>query len=391
MFRFHSAGESHGPCLTVIVEGVPAGVKISTEEVDAQLARRQVGYGRGGRMRIERDSVEFVGGVRWGRTTGAPVAMLIRNRDWENWREGMSASADHAGSIEALTRVRPGHADFPGALKYARSDARDILERSSARETASRVAAGALAKAALGAFEIGIGSFVESIGSVSCGFDGDFMGSHLAAEVSDVRMADQDVSLLARGEIDRAKATGDTLGGVFVCFAEGLPVGLGSHVAWDRRLDGRIAGAIVSIPAIKGVEFGMGFSAAVAPGSKVHDRIFRGGSSDVRRGGVRRTTNNAGGLEGGMTNGEVLWLKAAMKPIPTLMSPLETVDLLTGEPLKASTERSDTCAVAAASVVGEAMLALELADAFFEKFGGDSLEDASSSFAAYLGRLGSRW
>lgn len=391
MLTFSTAGESHGPCLTVIVEGVPAGIPIDGEAVNADLARRQVGYGRGGRMKIETDRAEFVGGVRWGMSTGAPVAVIIRNRDWENWKEGMSSDPDFYGSIKPLTEARPGHADFAGAMKYGHTDARNILERSSARETAARVAAGAIAKAALSVFEIKIGSWVDSIGDVVCNTVEDFEEAFVKAETSDLRMPDPVAAEKARALIDEAKSAGDTHGGVFLLFAKGLPVGLGSHVGWRERLDGKIAAAIVSIPAIKGVEFGLGFKCAEMPGSKVHDQLYPGTSTDSRRGSVFRRTNNAGGLEGGMTNGETLWLKAAMKPIPTLMSPLSTVDIVSGGPVSASKERSDVCAVAAAAVVGEAMLAVVLADAMFAKFGGDSANEAKANFDSYIEGLGHRW
>lgn len=391
MFTFRTAGESHGPCLTVIVDGVPAGVAITAESVSADLARRQIGYGRGGRMRIETDRAEFVGGVRWGRTTGAPVAMLIKNRDWENWLEGMNASPEFQDSIKPLTEARPGHADFAGAMKYGHTDARNILERSSARETAARVAAGAIAKAALSVFGIKIGSFVDSIGEVSCSPVESLEAGFAEAEKSDLRMPDAEAAERARALIDEARKAGDTLGGVFTVYAMGLPVGLGSHVSWTERLDGRIAGAIASIPAIKGVEFGMGFMAARTSGSRVHDQVYPGGEGDALKGRVRRETNNAGGLEGGITNGEPLVLRAAMKPIPTLMSPLNTVDIVTGKPVSASKERSDVCAVAAAAVVGEAMLAVVLADAFFAKFGGDSATESQWNLEAYINGLGKRW
>lgn len=390
MFSFRTAGESHGPCLTVIVEGVPRGVRLAEEEIAADLARRQIGYGRGGRMAIERDRAELTGGVRWGVATGAPVALLIRNRDWANWEKGMSPHGGDANAIPPLTRVRPGHADLPGALKYGHVDARNILERSSARETAGRVAAGAVAKAFLKLFDIGIGSYVDSIGSVSAICEGTHRSLHESAEASDLRMPDQNAAAKARKLIDEAKAAGDTLGGTFICFAENLPVGLGSHVSGPERLDGRIAGAMISIPAIKGVEFGLGFRAAALPGSQVHDAMLPG-TGGTRNGGVKRPTNNAGGLEGGITNGETLWLRAAMKPIPTLMNPLPTIDLKDGQPVKASTERSDVCAVAAASVVGEAMLAAELARAFLQKFGADNVDDIKRNFDGYLASLEARW
>jgi len=392
VLKFHSAGESHGPRLVVLVENMPAGVPVDAEAINKDLARRQQGYGRGGRMAIEADKVEFVAGVRWGKTTGAPVAMTIENRDWKNWREKMSADLSCAGSAKPLTEVRPGHADFPGALKYDHFDARNILERSSARETASRVAAGALAKALLSFFEIKIGSFVTSVGGIAYEWsEEDLAGLAAVAEVSPLRMADKAAETKAMVLVDEAKAKGDTLGGAFICFALGLPVGLGSHVSWERRLDGKLGQSLLSIPARKGVEFGIGFQCAERPGSMVHDEIVPGGPADARRGGVRRLSNRAGGLEGGMTNGEALWARCAMKPIPTLMSPLKTVDMISGEEVLASKERSDVLAVPAAAVVGEAMMALTLAEVFCDKFGGDSLTELERNLDGYLAGLERRW
>lgn len=391
MFTYRTAGESHGPGLVILLEGLPAGIPLEAADIDKDLARRQRGYGRGGRMAIEADAVEFVAGVRWGRTTGAPAALTIRNRDWANWTEAMSPDRAFEGSAKPLTRVRPGHADLPGVLKYGLTDAREILERSSARETASRVAAGAVAKQLLALFDIRIGSIVTSIGSISYLPDGSWWELFERAESSPLRMADAEAERSAMAAVDQARAEGDTLGGTFLCFATGLPVGLGSHVSAEERLDGKIAQAIVSIPAIKGVEIGIGFEAARLPGSRVHDEIEPGGPGDSRRGNVRRATNRAGGLEGGITNGEPVWVRAAMKPIPTLMKPLRTVDLATGAPGTASTERSDVCAVPAAAVVGEAMLALVLARAFLEKFGGDSVGEVERNFTAYLDALERRW
>ncbi|MBI5017419.1 MAG: chorismate synthase [Deltaproteobacteria bacterium] len=392
--RYRTAGESHGPLLAALVEGLPAGLEVEAERIDRELARRQRGYGRGGRMAIEADRVEILSGVRWGRTTGAPVLLAVRNRDWENWRRGLSPEPADRGAIEAVRRVRPGHADLPGVLKYDLDDARDVLERASARETAARVAAGALARHLLGELGVGLGSFVDGVGDVVWdGADGtwDLPALHEQAEQGALRFPDPTVDARGRAAVDEARGQGDTLGGTFVCFATGLPVGLGTHAAWDKRLDGRIGRAFLSIPAIKGVEVGFGFRAARLPGSRAHDEILPGGPGDGRRGGVHRETNRAGGLEGGMTNGEDLWVRAAMKPIPTLMRPLRTVDLSTGEPTSASTERSDVCAVPAASVVGEAALALEAAGALVEKFGGDNLADLRAGFEAYLDRLDRRW
>lgn len=396
LLRYRTAGESHGPVLTALLEGIPAGLLIDRSRIDAELARRQKGYGRGGRMAIETDRAEILAGVRWGKTTGAPVVLGIRNRDWENWREGMSPDPDHAGSIPPVTQVRPGHADLPGALKYGLADAREVLERSSARETAARVAAGAVTKLLLELFDIRIGSFVTSVGSVHTPLAwsegiADWWGLHDLAEGRVLRIPEPEVDRRAALLVDQAREEGDSLGGTFVCFATGVPLGLGSHVSWEERLDGRLGRAFFSIPAIKGVEVGIGFGAAELPGSRVHDEIFPGSDEDRRRGRVRRETNRAGGMEGGITNGEVVWVKAAMKPIPTLMKPLRTIDLATGLPVLASRERSDVCAVPAASVVGEAALALELASALLEKLGGDCLEELRTRYTAHLDRVCARW
>lgn len=389
--EYRTAGESHGPLLAAVVEGLPAGVPVDPEAIDRDLGRRQGGYGRGGRMAIERDRVEILAGVRWGRSTGAPVLLAVRNRDWENWRDGMSPLAEHRGAIPPLTHARPGHADLAGVLQRDLGDARDVLERASARETAARVAAGAVAKSLLAEFGIRVGSFVSSVGSVEAPWTDDFPAHHARAEEARLRMPDTDADARAVNLVDEAKGRGDTLGGTFVCFATGVPVGLGTHAVWAERLDARLGSAFLSVPAIKGVEIGSGFEGARLPGSQVHDEVLPGGPGDGRRGGVRRATNRAGGVEGGITNGEVLWVGAAMKPIPTLMRPLRTVDLATGEPVSASRERSDVCAVPAASVVGEAVLALEIARALLGKFGGDCLGDATQAFEAYLDRINRRW
>lgn len=364
---------------------------MSEEQINTDLARRQRGYGRGGRMAIETDRVEINGGVRWGKTTGAPIALTIRNKDWDNWREAMSSDPAHRGKVEPVTAVRPGHADLSGVLKYSLDDARDVLERSSARETAGRVAAGAVAKAILKFFDIRIGSFVDRIGKVASAHSDEWELMHHNAEASEVRMPDETSQEAAKHHIDAIRQEGDTVGGAFICFAIGAPVGLGSHVTWESRLEARVGRAMLSIPAIKGVEIGIGFKVAEEPGSKVHDEIERADLDESRRGGYRRRTNRAGGFEGGMTNGEPVWVRAAMKPIPTLMKPLATVDLKTGKAVDASRERSDVCAVPAASVVGEAMLALELAAAMQEKFGADSVGEMERNMAAYLEELSRRW
>lgn len=388
---YRTAGESHGPTLAALVEGLPAGVPVDPGAIDRDLARRQQGYGRGGRMAIEADRAEILAGVRWGRTTGAPVLLAVRNRDWENWGAAMSPLAEHQGAIAPTTQARPGHADLAGCFQRGLSDARDVLERASARETAARVAAGALAKALLHEVGIQVGSFVTSVGPVECPWGGDFPLLHARAEDASLRMPDPEANARAAARVDQAREAGDTLGGTFVCFATGVPVGLGTHTAWADRLDGRLGLAFLSIPAIKGVEVGLGFDAARRPGSEVHDEVLPGGPGDGRRGGVRRATNRAGGVEGGITNGEELWVRAAMKPIPTLMRPLRTVDLATGRPVLASKERSDVCAVPAASVVGEAALAFEVARALLEKFGGDCLADLAQGLEAYLDRINRRW
>ncbi|MEW6488954.1 MAG: chorismate synthase [Thermodesulfobacteriota bacterium] len=388
---YRTAGESHGPLLAAVVEGLPAGVPVEPSAIDRDLVRRQQGYGRGGRMAIEADRAEILAGVRWGRTTGAPVLLTVRNRDWENWGAALSPLAEHRGAIPPTTEARPGHADLAGCLQRDLSDARDVLERASARETAARVAAGALAKALLHEVGIEVGSFVTSVGPVSCPWEGDLPFLHARAEAASLRMPDPDANARAEARVDEAREGGDTLGGTFVCFATGVPVGLGTHAVWADRLDGRLGQALLSIPAIKGVEVGLGFEAARLPGSQVHDEVLPGGPGDGRRGGVRRSTNRAGGLEGGITNGQELWVRAAMKPIPTLMRPLRTVDLATGRPVLASKERSDVCAVPAASVVGEAALALEVARALLEKFGGDCLADLVQGLDAYLERINRRW
>lgn len=394
-FRFTTAGESHGRGLVTMVEGVPAGVPVNAAtDIDPDLRRRQGGYGRGGRMAIEKDTAEFMAGVRLGETTGAPVALVVWNRDWQNWQVAMAHEAPAADASERdLRRVhlpRPGHADLVGVLKYDRDDARDILERASARETTARVAAGAIAKRLLAEFGIRIGSHIVSLGDVQAQRP-DPMPDDINAvsDASPLRTLDADAEARMIQAVDAAKEAGDTLGGVFEVVATGLPVGLGSHVAWDRKLDGRIAGAMMSIQAMKGVEIGMGFDAARRRGSEVHDELATDASMR-RTGGYRRTRNNAGGLEGGITTGAPLVVRVAMKPLSTLMQPLKSVDLRTGDPREAIRERSDVVALAAAGVVGEAMLAIVLADAMLEKFGGDSLAEMRRNFEGYLAQLDAR-
>ena len=390
MLNFLTAGESHGKALIGIIEGMPANLSLSSNDIDPELKRRQSGYGRGGRMKIESDHAVILSGVRWGKTIGSSITLLIENRDFNNWAEGMSVDASQAGSIPPVTRPRPGHADLVGAIKYNQRDIRNILERSSARETAMRVALGAVAKRFLSEFNIRVGSFVIQIGKEKVDIrthdlsEDELLDIFNKAEASQVRCPDKDVTDRMVNIIEEAIKRGDSLGGVFVVFAVGLPVGLGSHIQWSRRLDGRLAQAIMSIQAIKGVEVGSGFKMSGSFGSEVMDEIFyRSGSSFYRK------TNHAGGIEGGMTNGMPLIIKAAMKPIPTLRRPLRSVDIITKEQIEAAYERSDVCAVPAASVIGEAMVALIIADAFLEKFGGDSLEEVKSNHKAYIEYLNS--
>ncbi len=393
--KFTTAGESHGKGLVAIVEGLPAGLPVSAEAVNRDLARRMQGYGRGARMKIERDAVEWLAGVRAGETLGSPVAMLVPNRDWANWEEVMAPEADAPGEQRRrrVARPRPGHADLVGVLKYDRLDARDILERASARETTARVAAGALARRLLEEFGVAIGSHVVSLGGVQAARGTVPADLNAAADRSEVRCLDAAAEAEMIRCIDAAKAAGDTLGGEVEVVATGLVLGLGSHVSWDRKLDGRLAGALMSIPAVKGVEIGLGFEAARRPGSAVHDAIEAapGDAAGDPRAGFRRRGNNAGGLEGGMTTGEPLVLRVAMKPISTLMPPLPTVDLRTGAPAAAQSERSDVTAVPAMGVIAEALAALVLADAMLEKFGGDSLGEMRRNVTGYLAAAGARW
>lgn len=376
--RYLTAGESHGPTLTAIVEGVPANLELTEEDINRHLARRQMGYGRGGRMKIERDQVSFLSGVRWGRTMGSPITLAVRNRDWSNWEKKMSPHAGDRQEGIGVTHPRPGHADLSGVIKYRQDDARNILERSSARETAARVAVGGLCQRFLGALGIEVKGYVTEIGGVRAGQAPlDANERFELSERSSCRTFDPAAEKEMIAAIDRAKEAGDSLGGVVEVAVLGLPVGLGSHVHWDRRLDGRLAAAVMSIQAFKGVEIGLGFEAARSPGSEVHDEIV------YRDGSFRRLTNRAGGVEGGMTNGEPLVIRGAMKPIPTLYTPLQTVDLKTKESFSATVERSDVCAVPAAAVVAEAVVAIEIADAMLEKFGGDCMEEISTNLSAY--------
>ncbi len=373
MLRFLTAGESHGPALTVVVEGLPAGLTVDREAIDADLRRRQGGYGRGGRMKIESDQVEVLSGVRHGRTLGSPVSFLIRNRDFENWRDVMSPEPrpPEAGDRRVLKYPRPGHADLAGALKYLTDDLRNVLERASARETAARVAAGALARTLLSACGIEVRSHVTRIGGAGLPPGPPLSWASLErVEESPVRCADPEAGVAMVAEIDRAKKAGDTVGGIFEVVVRGLPPGLGSFAQWDRRLDGRLGQALMSIPAVKAVALGAGFTAGHTSGAAFHDEILY---DDTR--GLHRGSNRAGGLEGGVTNGEELRAQAVVKAIPTLLIPLRSIDLKTKEPQAASVERSDTCVVPAAGVVGEAMVGWVVADALLEKLGGDSLTE----------------
>jgi len=390
---FTTAGESHGKALVAIVEGLPAGLPVSADWVDRELFRRMQGYGRGARMKIESDRIEWLSGVRAGETLGSPVAMLIRNRDWENWEDVMAAEATEGPRRRQVKRPRPGHADLVGVLKYDRADARDILERASARETAARVAAGALAKRLLDELGVEIGSHVAQLGGIRVDAPDPLpVPLNETSDASPVRVLDRGAEREIITRIDAAKKAGDTLGGEVEVVARGLPLGLGSHVSFDRKLDGRLAGLLMSIPAVKGVEIGLGFEAARRPGSAVHDPIDPDRAPGARaRGGFRRRSNNAGGLEGGMTTGEPLVVRVAMKPISTLMSPLGTVDLASGASAQAQSERSDVTAVPAMGVIAEALVALVLADAALEKFGGDSLGELRRNLAGYLDALEARW
>jgi len=382
--RFTTAGESHGRGLVGVLEGIPAGLPLTATIVNGDLKRRMAGYGRGARMKIEADEIEWLSGVRAGETIGAPIAMLIWNRDWTHWQDVMAPEAATPGEERRrkVTRPRPGHADLTGSLKFDRSDARDILERANARETVARVACGAVCRALLGHLGVEIGSHVVELGGVVATPRVPLPRPlNQAADQSPVRCLDPDAEREMIARIDAAKAAGDTLGGVVEVVAFGLPVGLGSHAAWDTKLDGRLAQAIMSIPAVKGVALGLGFEAARRRGSEVHDEILPG---------FVRATNRAGGTEGGMTTGEPLVVRAAMKPISTLMSPLATVDLASGAVAQAQSERSDVTAVPAMGVIAEAMTALVLTQAAIEKFGGDSLGEMKRNYDGYLAHLRTR-
>jgi chorismate synthase len=388
MIRFTTAGESHGRALVAVVEGVPAGLPLVAADLDADLSRRMQGYGRGARMKIEADRVQFLSGVRAGATLGSPITLLIENRDFEHWRDVMAAEPAAEPPRRKLTRPRPGHADLAGTLKYDRADARDILERASARETAARVAAGAVCRRLLAEFGVEIGSHVVALGGVTAGSLPLPVPLNAAADRSPVRCLDAAAERVMVARIDAAKEAGDTLGGIVEVVARQVVVGVGSHVSWDRRLDGRLAAALMSIPAVKGVEVGLGFALGGLPGSAAHDEIARlEGRAGALTGGFGRKSNRAGGLEGGMTTGEPVVLRAAMKPISTLMRPLQSVDLESGRTAQAQSERSDVTAVPALGVIAEAAVALTLADAYAEKFGGDSLDEMRRNFDGYLAQL----
>jgi chorismate synthase len=379
--RFLTAGESHGPGLTAIVEGFPAGVRIDIGAINRDLKRRMGGYGRGGRMKIEQDEVELRGGVRWGESLGSPITLWIENRDWKNWQKKMSPLPEDRDPSLAVTRPRPGHADLAGVLKYNHRDVRNILERASARETAARVAAGGIAKALLAPFDIRVFAWVAEIGGIVAQHGG-LSAEDIAAraEESPVRVADRDAERRIIERIDECKAAGDTLGGIVETVAVGLPPGLGSHAQWDRKLDGLLAQALMSIQAAKGVEIGLGFEAARRPGSKVHDEIH----FDDRSRRFERHTNYAGGTEGGMTSGGPLVVRTAFKPLSTLMSPLQSVDIETKGEAKGTIERSDVVAIPAAAVITESVVAFVIAQVFLEKFGGDSLAEIHRNVEGYL-------
>jgi len=393
MLRFTTAGESHGPALVSILEGMPAGLPLLAEQVNIQLARRQQGYGRGRRMQIETDTVEFLSGVRAGETLGSPIAMLIQNRDWKNWEEIMDPAprdGDPAPRKRVVTRPRPGHADLVGMLKYDRADARDILERASARETTARVAAGAVCLRLLQELGIRVGSHVIHLGGIDARRP-DPVPADLNAAVdrSPLRTLDPEAERAMVERIDAAKRSGNTLGGICEVICDGVPVGLGSHISWDRKLDGRLAAALMSIPAVKGVEIGLGFDGARRMGSEVHDEIDLA-PGRPQAGNVQRRTNRAGGLEGGITTGEPIVVRVAMKPISTLMRPLRTIDVATRTPAQAVAERSDVTAVPAMGVIAEAMIAFIIAQAVLEKFGGDSLPELKRNHDGYISRLSQR-
>jgi len=371
MLRYLTAGESHGKAIVAILEGMPANLRVSSEDINIELKRRQIGYGRGKRMEIEIDKAEILSGIRLGKTLGSPIALMIKNIDYENWKKIMPIEDDKSIFQEPVTKLRPGHADLTGCVKYGQQDIRNILERASARNTVSLVAIGAIAKKFLTEFKISVFSHVVQIGKIHAVLDPKRPYSEInrLAEKSDIRCADEKAALQMKKEIDSAKENSDSVGGMFEVVVLGAPIGLGSHVHPDRRLSGKLAAAIMSIQSIKGVEIGAGFSVVSLPGSKAHDEIFYENEKFVRH------TNNAGGLEGGITNGEPIVIRAAVKPVATIAKPLNSVDLITKEPVKSHVERADICHVPSAGVIAEASAAIEIANALLEKFGGDSIEE----------------
>lgn len=380
MLRFFTAGESHGPCLTAIIEGFPAGVTVDITRINNDLARRQQGYGRGGRMKIEKDEAQIRSGVRWGESLGSPITLVVENKDWRNWEKRMSPFPEDRDEKIAVTRPRPGHADLTGALKYHHYDVRNILERASARETTARVAVGGLTKCLLSSFGIKVMGYVTEIGGIVADHSQLEVEEIFArAEVSPVRMADPQAEENIIALIDQCKKQGDTLGGIVEVVAIGLPPGIGSFAHWDRKLDGRLGHALMSLQAVKGVEVGLGFTTARLPGSQVHDEI----SFEPEK-GFTRHGNNSGGMEGGMSTGEPLRVRVAFKPLSTLMRPLHSVDIRTKEPVEATIERSDVCAIPAAAVIAESVVSFVLAQAFLEKFGGDSLTEIRRNYDGYM-------
>ncbi|PIV18889.1 MAG: chorismate synthase [Elusimicrobia bacterium CG03_land_8_20_14_0_80_50_18] len=388
MIEYKTAGESHGKGYNVIISGIPAGLELQTSDIDFHLARRQTGYGRGARMKtIEKDHVRIISGVRWGETIGSPVSFFIENKDWENWGSIMSEKAEDRSEEFRLTKPRPGHADLPGLIKYGREDLRDVLERASARETVARVAAGSVCIKLLSELGIRIHSFTKEIGGIrgkAVRYDYDDVVKKTAS--SAVRCLDKEAEKEMIKAIDKAKEEGDTLGGVFTVVVWGLPPGFGSYDVWEHRLDGRFAKALMSVPAVKGVEIGRGFRMATLPGSKVHDPIYY----DEKLSFYRKT-NNAGGVEGGVSNGMPVFIRAAIKPIPSLMKPLKSADIKTKENTDAQIVRSDVCVVPAAGVIGEAVIAVETANAVMEKLGGDCMEDLLMNFKTYCERIREYW
>jgi chorismate synthase len=384
VLRFLTAGESHGKGLVGVIEGLPANLTIDIEAINRELRRRQMGYGRGGRMKIEKDKVEIISGIRWGQTIGSPVSFIIWNKDWENWKDIMSINKDDYDKNKTVTKPRPGHGDLAGAIKYNQIDIRNILERASARETAARVAIGSIAKQLLREFNIEIYSHVIGIGGIKVSDIKVSEDNLKKADNSLVRVLDKKKEKEIISKIDEAKEKGDTLGGVFEVIVFNVPTGLGSHVNWDRKLDGKIAQGIMSLQGIKGVEIGLGFKSSELLGSETHDEIYYDNN------GYYRNTNNAGGIEAGISNGNPIVVRGYMKPIPTLKKPLNSVDMITKESYKAQKERADVCAVPSASIVAESIIAWIIAEEFIRKFGGDSVEEMLSNYKSYINYLRTR-